>query len=323
MSNVTGKFIVSLDFELYWGLTDSAPFDKCKPYIKKGCEAIPKLLELFIKHNIHATWGVVGMLFADSKEDLQKYVPEVRPEYVRDAVFPYDYYETADYSKDNNVAHFAPDLINLIMKTKDQEIGSHTFSHYYCKELGHSINTFEHDIKAARKIAKDKFGFDLTSIIFPRNYVNKEYFECLKQNGFKELRGNPEGYAYNRGTMLARILRMLDTYFNVLGDKTYDEKTCLQDGYVDIKASIFFRKYNHKLRFFEPLKMRCIKKQMTRAAKKGRVFHLWWHPHNMGHNPEIFLNQIEELLIHFDSLKKKYGFESLSMGELAEEVLNG
>ena len=61
---------------------------------------------------------------------------------------------------------------------------------------------------------------------------------------------------------------------------------------------------------------------MKIAAKKGKIIHIWWHPHNMGADPDKFLEQIEMLLSHYEKLKTKYGFESKNMGELAEEIIN-
>ena len=61
---------------------------------------------------------------------------------------------------------------------------------------------------------------------------------------------------------------------------------------------------------------------MKKAAKKGRIFHLWWHPHNIGINTEKNLKNIKEILDYYDELKNKYGMESKNMLELAEEINN-
>ena len=61
---------------------------------------------------------------------------------------------------------------------------------------------------------------------------------------------------------------------------------------------------------------------MKKAAKKGRIFHLWWHPHNIGINTEKNLKNIKEIFDYYDELKNKYGMESKNMLELAEEINN-
>ena len=44
--------IVSLDFELFWGMLDVCPLEKYQANVLGGRKAIPKLLELFQKHGI-------------------------------------------------------------------------------------------------------------------------------------------------------------------------------------------------------------------------------------------------------------------------------
>ena len=58
-----GKFIVSLDFELFWGMQDCVDLAEYEANILGGRKAIPKILALFRKHGIHATWATVGFLF--------------------------------------------------------------------------------------------------------------------------------------------------------------------------------------------------------------------------------------------------------------------
>ena len=61
--------------------------------------------------------------------------------------------------------------------------------------------------------------------------------------------------------------------------------------------------------------------EMKHAAKKKKMFHLWWHPHNFGGDPTRMLKQLNELLLYFSILKTKYGFESNSMSEYAQLAL--
>jgi hypothetical protein len=71
------------------------------------------------------------------------------------------------------------------------------------------------------------------------------------------------------------------------------------------------------LSFLEPLRMRRIKRSMTRAAKRGEVFHLWWHPHNFGIHQEENFRNLETILKHFEYLRSTYGMQSASMSEIA------
>ena len=54
---------------------------------------------------------------------------------------------------------------------------------------------------------------------------------------------------------------------------------------------------------------------MTKAAKTGSLYHLWWHPHNFGNNVEKNMKFLEEILKHYQYLSGKYGMVSLNMEE--------
>ena len=56
------KFVISLDFELFWGLIDNSNFYDYKQNIEGVWSAIPEILKLFKNYNISATWATVGML---------------------------------------------------------------------------------------------------------------------------------------------------------------------------------------------------------------------------------------------------------------------
>ena len=64
-----GSLIVSLDFELFWGMLDRCPLEAYQDHVLGGREAIPELLALFQKYGIHATWAAVGFLFAENLEE--------------------------------------------------------------------------------------------------------------------------------------------------------------------------------------------------------------------------------------------------------------
>jgi hypothetical protein len=87
-----------------------------------------------------------------------------------------------------------------------------------------------------------------------------------------------------------------------------------------IPASRFLRPYAKKLAFLDSLKLYRIKKEMLHAAKEGKLFHLWWHPHNFGcYQDENFAGLIQ-ILNYYKELNEKYGFISLSMCELSNNV---
>ena len=146
--------IVSLDFELFWGMQDGWELSEYEENILGGRAAIPKMLELFRRHGIHATWASVGFLFADGPEDLKAFFPDLLPAYADKTLDPYAYLETL--AKEDYNCFFAPELLQKIAATPGQEIGSHTFCHYYCREKGQTVEEFEADMRAAKAIAERK-----------------------------------------------------------------------------------------------------------------------------------------------------------------------
>ena len=65
-----------------------------------------------------------------------------------------------------------------------------------------------------------------------------------------------------------------------------------------------------------------IKREMRYAAKNGRIYHLWWHPHNISIDQEKCFAQLTQIFDYYKKLQSKYGFESKNMHETAEVLLN-
>ncbi len=315
-----GTLIVSLDFELFWGMLDVCPLEEYRDNVLGGREAIPKLLDLFTKYGIHATWATVGFLFAKNYRELSAYFPEKaeRPTYANPKLDPYAEFSRIGANEEEAPCFYAPSLIRLISRTRGQEIGSHTFSHYYCREKGQTAAQFREDMRAAKIIAEDQ-GYDVTSVILPRNQCEPEYIRILRETGFTAYRDEENDWIhkYIKFRPLLRILRLADVYFPLTGQGGYMPKD--EDGIRNLTGSRMYKPIFPALNALEGLKLRRIKGQMLHAAKNGLTFHLWWHPHNIGVRTEAHLQQLEELFRYYEELKEKYGMRSLNMREAAED----
>jgi peptidoglycan/xylan/chitin deacetylase (PgdA/CDA1 family) len=315
---MSGRLIISLDFELHWGV-----FDHClqeEPYIKniRGArEVVPKLLKLFKKYNIHATWATVGMLFSENRSELDQYLPVYKPSYKNKKLNAYNVELGVD--EEDDPLHYGMSLINKINSCEGQEIATHTFSHYYSLEEGQNKKQFAADIQAAIKIAEDK-GIEISSIVFPRNQYRTDYFPILNENGVTVFRGNQPFFCYDsqKASSYNRIqhkaMRYVDSYMPVKGSHVYEPKK--EKGLLNSKASFFFRPYQEKLSFLNQLHLKRIKESLTKAAEQGGDVHIWWHPHNFGVNQEKNLSMLESLLKHFSHLRDQRGMESVNMGAL-------
>ena len=321
-----GKLVVSLDFELMWGVRDLVTVNTYGQHINGVHTALPQILQHFEQYGIKGTFAAVGFLFFKDKQELLQGLPEVMPQYADTNLSPYGSYlhETVGAHAGEDPYHYGDHLIELIKNTPGQEIGTHTFSHYYCLEPGQDLEAFRHDLQAALAIAQRR-GINLSSIIFPRNQVNEAYLQVCETMGLITYRSNEESWIYkarnwNDETLLRRAFRLLDAYVNISGHHCYTEQYMHSDNMVNIPASRFLRPYSKKLKGLENLRLKRIKDSMTHAAKNKLTYHLWWHPHNFGINQEENFAFLTQILQHYQELKARYNFTSITMSELAKEI---
>lgn len=312
-----GYLVISLDFELLWGIFDVVDYKKKMKYFENTRETIPAILQLFSKYDIHATWAIVGMLFNKDWNEWKNNTPNLLPDYLNSNLSAYDFGNSIE-NLDNINLVFAPQLIELINRVNGQEIGTHTYSHYYCLEPGQNKEQFKADLEKAIEIA-EKMEIKLKSLVFPRNQLKKEYLEICADLGIENVRSNPSSWYWRdplSENVLNKLARSGDAYLP-FGNKTYSiaELTKEDDLPLEQKASRFLRpsEGNNLIR---KLKLQRIKKEMLRAAKKSQVYHLWWHPHNFGENPKESLKDLKVILEHYNWCKNKYNFHSVNMQEL-------
>jgi hypothetical protein len=307
-----------------WGVLDKRTIESYGENILNVHSVIPSLLDSFDKYNVKATFATVGFMFLEDKKDLYNNLPEVIPNYVNRKLTPYDeYLDSIQIGQEKY--YFCPDLIRLIKNKNVHEIGTHTFSHYYCLEKGQDVLGFEADIKKAKEIAK-KFDIEITSLVFPKNQFNERYMEVCIKYGITCYRANEFTWIYRARKVeelnfRERLVRILDAYINISGYNCYSDKEMLSTLPIQIPSSRILRNYSKKLRYFEFAKLYRIKKAMSHAAKNGLTFHLWWHPHNFGKDLKKNIKLLENVLAHYSKLNKDYGFRSNTMSELAKNLI--
>ena len=320
-----GKFVISLDFELMWGVRDKKNKTNYGNNIIGVHNVIPKLLKIFRKYDIKATFSTVGLLFFKTKQELLESIPKLKPQYTNSNLSPYNGhfnilgndYETDEY-------HFAPILIKEIQKYPEQEIGTHTFSHYYCLEPGQTIDTFKADIESAINIAK-KYNIELTSLVFPRNQFNDDYLKICLELGIFCYRGNEHSWLYKAKngedeSAFRRAFRLIDTYVNISGHHCYADHFLKRNMPINIPSSRFLRPFSRKLKFLDGLRLHRIKSGMTYAAKNNLTYHLWWHPHNFGINQDENFIFLEKILTHYQFLNNTFNFQSCTMSTFANII---
>ena len=316
---MTAEFVISLDFELLWGVRDHADRSAYGGNVLGAREAIPKILDLFALNGIRASWATVGFLFCETRDELIASLPpeDLRPRYANSKLSNYSYLSEVGKNETEDPYYFAPSLIARIIETPGQEIATHTFSHFYALEHGASANAFSADLEAARAVAKRR-GIVLRSIVFPRNQYSAEHMEICRAAGITAWRGNPHSWAYRatqgrEQTIVRRGLRLIDAYSGVLGAHTYSPQI---GDFRNVPASRFLRPNAGKLAPLHPAHVNTILRGMTHAARFGLGYHLWWHPHNFGINGADNMTALEQIISHFRRLNDENGMISRAMGDM-------
>ena len=242
-----GIFCISIDFELLWGRRDMPNLKYFEERISDERKAIDKLLSLFKKYEIPATWATVGKIY-----------------------------------ENGNPGYNSLDIIKKINSVKDQEIGSHSYTHPVFTEI-----TKEDAIKEFNSFKKN-------SIVFPRNKV--KYLLELKNAGFKSYRGAD------------------DIPFELLVPRippVYEPK--MNSGLLNINGSMYFVS-GRGLKKYIPKGLRFLKSKLgiDNAIKQNKVFHLWFHPID-------FVDDSQKLFFDFERILK-YASEKCSIGKL--KILN-
>ena len=258
-----------------------------------------------------------------TRDEVDAHVPRERPTYQRAELDPY--VEPIGIDEKHDPEHLAGSLVELIVASAGQEVGSHTFSHYCCLEPGQSEATFRADLAAAQAIAIRR-GVKLSSLVLPRNQWNPAYAAAVLELGFRCIRGPQRSWGHRARqhgdqSILHQASRLADTYIGVSPPPTTEwHNVLLPSGLCDVPASAFLRPYEPARKRLEPLRLARLRSGMRHAAQHGRIFHLWWHPHNFSQHQSENFAVLEQVLDEFDRLASAEGMQSLTMADVAATV---
>jgi len=328
MTKKQSYFIVSLDFENAWGYQDKdlkdPQYKSCADKLKDPAVSVEKTLDLFEKYNIHATWATVGALFCKNKQETETLINT-------GLVYTETNFNMKDYlsniigqDEESDSLHYAASLIEKIRGYKHQEIASHTFSHFYTNYETNKTNdedALEKELEAMREVCPEA-----KSMVFPRMLISDTAVELLKKYGYTSYRGNMEMESNRRKRSnpkkSSRLINFIKSYMSS-GLLSYPAETVLDNGICNIRESAIFVPYYPKRPYMEKFKIRKIKLDMKKAAKKGHAYHIRWHPHDTGSHYDINFKQLDEIFAYYNKLAGKYGMISIGMKELAEKIMEG
>ena len=325
MTKQKGTLVISLDYELMWGCCEwSTPETYGRSNVAQVPEVIKRMVKLFHKYGVHATFATVGMIMLKDKKEAINMAPDKKPSYLRVEASPYSNNYIQQIKPEHESMSFAPQQVKVLETDPNIEVGTHTYCHYYCWEPGQTIDEFEADMQKSVEAARN-LGVTLKSVVFPKNQVSDEHLAVCAKYGITSYRGNALKYFNEPKSkwegIKNRICRLLDAYINVGGMTSipYD-KLERKEGMLNVCASRMLRPYSPKLSFLEGLRLRRIRKEMIYAANNGEIYHLWWHPHNFGANMAENIGFLENVLKTYKDCHDRYGMQSLTMNEITKQL---
>lgn len=312
----SAKFVMSLDFELFWGVADTQTVAGYGRNVLGVWQAIPRLLGLFDRHRVKATWATVGMLMCRNYEHWRGIRPAILPTYTRRGISPYD---RDGLVKEHERLFFGRPLVQQILATQGQELATHTYSHFYCNEAGATPAQFAADLACAKALAAE-LGVQFQSVVLPRNQISEAFLPVLGEAGITVFRGNTDHWLYRTGDRVpggvaGRVARFADACLPLSGSRTVHATR--RGALVNVPASLFLYPWSPSKQAVSAARLRRLKCGMTAAARSGGVFHLWWHPHNHGVNLEQNLALLDELLRHYRVLADTHGMQTHCMADFA------
>jgi len=322
-----GTFVVSLDFELHWGVRDVVTLEAYRPVLEGVRPAILGMLERFSRDGIHATWATVGLLMCEGRDDARARAPTVRAAFERAILDPYPELDLCGESEAEDPLHFAPSLVRRIAATAGQELATHTFSHYHLLEAGGTDAAFAADLAAAVDVMA-RFGRAPASIVFPKNQFRSADLRTCAAAGIRAFRPNPTHTLYRErpagdDRLWRRAARLVDAHLRISGADVRRPWSDAATALVAAPSSRMLRATGPGGLLARTARLRRVRAGMSAAAKAGGMYHLWWHPHNFGADPAGSLDFLDAILAHFRRLRQRYGMVSLGMAEVADLVLSG
>ena len=298
-------FIISLDTESIWGYA-AYPSHNDIGLLKRddteGRGCIDTLLNLFEKHNIPATWAVVGHLFLDHCECEDGIPHKDMPRFKKDW---YSSDPCTDIRRDP--LYYGRDIVENILSNRiEHEIGYHSFSHVVFSECSREVA--EAEIKEGIKLAKE-FGIALKSFVFPENKIG--HIDLLIENGFRVYRGENLGrYNPNQSFLIRKFNGGIDKMIAPPAEPEW------KDGIWEIPSSMYFCDPQIKFSVLPRAKL-----GLYRAMRSKKVFHIFLHPHNLLMYPSL-KDDLDKFLGIVAKNRDEGKIEVMTMVEFAE-ILNG
>jgi peptidoglycan/xylan/chitin deacetylase (PgdA/CDA1 family) len=310
--------VISLDQEFIWG-----SFDHTAPGAFLAAHPDPRgtvraLIELFDEFDIPVTWAIVGHLFLASCKrgaDGKAHPEIVRPQY--------EWYEgdwlgvdpCTDRTRDP--LFYGDDVLDMVQGARARhEIACHSFSHLVYGDPGCSEAAAAADLDACVGAAAAR-GLTLRSFVFPRN--REGHHALLREHGFTAFRGEEPAWWRDLPGPAKRAGHLFDQA--TARPPPIVQPTEKLPGLWNLPGSLLLL-HRHGVRRYIPFaaRKRRISVGLSEAIRRGGVFHLWFHPHNLSFDRDGLFRVLRDGLREAARLRDRGALDVRTMGDVADAL---
>ena len=312
-----GACVISIDTELAWGMAHRRDGSAARHRFEDEREVVDRILELFARYEIPATWAIVGHLFLDRCEcDGDRPHPElVTPRYAwldEDwlAIDPCSDLERAPF-------WYGRDIVDAIVSCPvPQEVASHGFTHVVVDDPACTPEVFASELRAAVQVAAQR-GLELRSFVYPRNAIAQ--VPLLAEHGFRCYRGGrPVPPFAGAPAWRRRALALVDTVRPLRGSAVLPARH--PSGVWNVPQTYLFAPVERGGRLPPAVWARRPIARLRQAARHRSLFHLWFHPYNVTADPARALVALDRVCAAAARLRDAGRLEVVTMGQLATRL---
>lgn len=287
---MAGKFIISLDCEGMWGMADQPHSSRQFVTQKSLALAYQKLIELFARYEIPATFAFVGMFVLTDKER-EQFEPKLGELQYRGSDWLTNFKNERAAGKLDG--WFFPESLEMVRSAKIHEIGTHGFTHIPFDGPDTPTSLYAQELSLVSQLGEMK-EIAFNTIVFPRNRLG--HLNLLRDSGVQGYRellkaGGP-------ARRLIRELHIREKSQSPLGS---------QASPIPIPSGHFLNwRYGGRKRIPKAVTVTRWNSILKHAAKNNGIAHLWTHPHNFISAPST-LTVLEQVLQKVAKLRDSHG----------------
>jgi len=300
-----GRFIVCFDFELAWGRFDKV-FDE--DYLSQlrltRKKIVPSLLAILERHNLPATWAVVGHLMLRECNGVHSELEPYRPEHCPDW-----FSRDAGGEDDGDSVWMCRDVVEQIAECQTpQELASHSFSHVDFSHPALSRKRAMQELELTLSLIAE-FGQEMRTHVFPRGRCG--HLDVLKNAGvqvYRSFRTPGAGFRPAFGQFATEALAHTPPLVTAARDEL---------GMLNVEGGMLFNRRG-RYRSAIPMSRRVTRaiKGINAAVRSGGGFLLWSHPIDFAVDQKIMLRAFDEICAHAARMRNTGRLEIIPVCEL-------